>query len=66
VSAAIAALEDAYTDANLFEPILHIRGDKLDCAGTHKLVHHISGEATPDEQVIGGFIRRTLKQLPIK
>jgi hypothetical protein len=59
----VAALEDAYTDADLFETIFQIRGDELDGAGTRKLVHYIRGEATPDEEVIGSFTRRKHKQL---
>jgi hypothetical protein len=51
-SATVAALEDAYTDADLFETIRHIRGDEVDGAGTHEVVHHIIGEATPDEQAL--------------
>jgi hypothetical protein len=65
VSATVAALEDAYTDADLFETICQIRGDELDGASTHELVHHIRGEATPDEQVLVSFTRPKLKQLPI-
>jgi hypothetical protein len=49
VSAAVTALEDDYTDADFFETICQIRGDNPDGAGTHELVHHIHGEATPDE-----------------
>jgi hypothetical protein len=41
VSATVAALEDAYTDADLFETICQIRGDQVDGAGTYELVHHI-------------------------
>jgi hypothetical protein len=63
VSTSVAALEDADTDADLYETICTIRGGKLDSAGTHKLVHHIRGEATPDEQAIGSFMRCKLKQL---
>jgi hypothetical protein len=65
VSTAVAAIEGAYTDAHLFETIHPIRGDELDGAGTQELVHHIRGEATPDEQDLGSFTRRKLKQLPI-
>jgi hypothetical protein len=46
-------------------PICHIRGDELDDAGTHELVHHIRGTATPDEQALRSFTRRKRKQLPI-
>jgi hypothetical protein len=53
VSATVAALEDAYTDADLFETICQIRGDELDDAGTHEVVHHIRGKATPAEQACG-------------
>jgi hypothetical protein len=43
------------------------RGDELDGAGTHELVHHIrGGEATPDEWDLGSFTHRKLKQLPIR
>jgi hypothetical protein len=49
MSATVAALEEAYTDADLFETICQIRGDELDDAGTHELVHHIPGTATPIE-----------------
>jgi hypothetical protein len=52
----------SYTDANLFEPLCQTRGDELDGAGTHELVHHIRVAATPDEQ---GLARRKPKQLPI-
>jgi hypothetical protein len=65
VSATVAALDDAYTSANLFETICQIRGDELDDAGTHELVHHIRGKATPDELALGSFTRPKLKQLPI-
>jgi hypothetical protein len=64
VSAAVAALEGAHTDVHLFEMIRPIRGDELDGAGTHELVRHIHGEATPDEQNLGSFTRRKVKQLP--
>jgi hypothetical protein len=51
----------------LFETICQIRGDELDGAGTHELVHHIrGGEATPDERDLGSFTHRKLKQLPIR
>jgi hypothetical protein len=58
------------TDANLFETICQIRGDELDGAGTHELVHHIRGagthelvyhirgEATPAQQALGPTTRR--------
>jgi hypothetical protein len=49
VSTTVAALEDAYTDADLFENICQIRSDELDGTGTPKLVHQVRGEATPDE-----------------
>jgi hypothetical protein len=52
VSATVVALEDAYTDAHLFEMICPIRGGELDGAGTHDLVHR---EATLDEQALGSF-----------
>jgi hypothetical protein len=65
VSGAVAALEDAYTEADLFEIICQIRGDELDEAGTSELVHHIRGKAIPDELALGSFTRRKLKQLPI-
>jgi hypothetical protein len=39
VSATVAALEGAYTNADLFGAIGQIRGDELDGAGTHELVH---------------------------
>jgi hypothetical protein len=60
VSATVAALEDAYTDDDLFETIRHIRGDELD----GHLVHHIRGESTADEKALTSFTRRKLKQLP--
>jgi hypothetical protein len=63
VSATVAALEYAFTDADLFETICKIRGDELDGAGTHDPVHHIRSEAAPDEEAIGSFTRRKLKQL---
>jgi hypothetical protein len=66
VSAAVTALEDAYTDADLFETIRQIHGDKPDSSFTHELVHHIHGEATHEEYVLGYLTRRKqLKQLPI-
>jgi hypothetical protein len=34
-------------------------------AGTHKLIHHIRGEATPDEKALGSFTRRKLKELSV-
>jgi hypothetical protein len=64
VSATVAALEDAYTDAAFFETVYQIRGDELDGAGTYELVHHIRGKATPDELALGSFTRHKLKQLP--
>jgi hypothetical protein len=36
-----------------------------DDAGTHELVQHIRGKDTPEEQALGSFTRRKLKQLPI-
>jgi hypothetical protein len=65
VSATIAALEDAYTDYDLFETVCQSRGDELDGAGTYELMHHIRGKATPDKLALGSFTRRKLKQLPI-
>jgi hypothetical protein len=65
VSATVAALEGAYTDADLFETVCQIRWDELDGAGTCELVYHIRGKATPDELALGSFTRRKLKQLPI-
>jgi hypothetical protein len=56
---------DLLPATDLFETICQIRGDELDEANTHELVHHIHGTATPDEQVLGSFTRRKLKQLPI-
>jgi hypothetical protein len=64
VSATIAALADACTDADLFETICQIRGDKQDGAGTHELAYHIRGDAVADEQDLGSFPRRKLKQFP--
>jgi hypothetical protein len=49
----------------LFETVCQIRGDELDDTGTHELVHHIRGTASPDEKALGSFDRRKLKQLPI-
>jgi hypothetical protein len=43
VSATVAMLEDAYTDADSFETFCQIRQDELDGADTHELVHHILG-----------------------
>ncbi len=64
MSATVAGLEDAYTDADLFEMICQIRGDELDGAGIDGLVHHIRRtNATPDEQALGSFTQRKLKQL---
>jgi hypothetical protein len=34
----------------------------VDSAGSHGLVHHIRGEATPDEHALGTFTRRKLKE----
>jgi hypothetical protein len=65
VSATVAALEDAYTDADLFETVCQIRGDELDDAAIYELVHHIRGKGTPNELELGSFTRRKLKQLPI-
>jgi hypothetical protein len=65
VSVSIAAIEDAYTESDLFETICQIRGDDVDDAGTHELVHHIRSTATLDEQALGSFTPRKLKQLPI-
>jgi hypothetical protein len=65
VSGTVAALEDAYTDADLFKTICQIHGDELGGAGTHELVHHIRGEATPEEEALGNLTRRKLKQLSI-
>jgi hypothetical protein len=59
VSATVAALKDAYTDAHLFETI---RGDELDDACTHELVHHILGTTTSDDRALDSFTRRKLKQ----
>jgi hypothetical protein len=49
VSAAIAALGDAYTDADSLESICQIHVDELNGADTHELVYHIRDETTPDE-----------------
>jgi hypothetical protein len=65
VSASIAALEDAYTDADLFETVCQSRGDKVDDGGTYELVHHIRGRVRPDELALGSFTRRKLRQLSI-
>jgi hypothetical protein len=65
VSTTVAALEDAYTDADLFETVCQIRGEELDGAGTFELVHHIRGKASADELALGSFTRPNLKQLPI-
>jgi hypothetical protein len=37
----------------------------VDDAGTHELVHHIRGKATPEEEALGSFTCRKLKPLPI-
>jgi hypothetical protein len=58
LSSTIAALENAYTDADLLETIRQIHGDELDGAGTHELIQHIR-EAIPFS--IGTFICRKLK-----
>jgi hypothetical protein len=63
VSATVAALEDAYADADLFETVFQIRVDELDDAGTYELVHHIRGKATANALSLGSFTRRKLKQL---
>jgi hypothetical protein len=55
VSATVAALEDAYNDA---ETVCQICGDELNDAGTYELVHHIRGKASPDELALGSFTRR--------
>jgi hypothetical protein len=65
VSTTVTALEDAYTDADLFETISQIRANELDDAGTHELVHHIRGKATPEKEALGSFARRKLKPPPI-
>jgi hypothetical protein len=49
----------------LFETACQINGDELDDAGNYYLVHHIRGNATPDELVLGSVTRRKLTQLPI-
>jgi hypothetical protein len=59
VSGTVAALKDAYTDTDSFETI---RGDVLDDACTHELVHHILGTTTFDDRALGYFTRRKLKQ----
>jgi hypothetical protein len=60
VSATVAALEDACTEADSFETICQIREDELDSASTREVVHHIRGEATPDEQALASFTLRKL------
>ncbi len=60
VSATVAALEDACTDADLFETVCQIRGDDLDDAGTHELVHHIRGKATPEEETSDASTSKSL------
>jgi hypothetical protein len=45
VSTTIAALEDAYTNANLLETICQIRGDELDDAVTQELAPHLGSLA---------------------
>jgi hypothetical protein len=64
VLAAVAALEDAYTDADIFETISQVREDELEDAGTFELVHHIRGKAPPNELALASFTRRKLKHLP--
>jgi hypothetical protein len=44
VSATVAALENAYTDADLFEKNRQMHEDEMDGIGAHELVHHIRGE----------------------
>jgi hypothetical protein len=44
VSATVAALENAYTDADLFEKTREMHEDEMDGTGAHELVHHIRGE----------------------
>jgi hypothetical protein len=51
-------------DADLFETICWV-GRRTDDAGTHELVHHIRGKATPEELSPGSFTRRKLKRLPL-
>jgi hypothetical protein len=65
VSAAIAALGDAYTDADSLETICQIHVDELNGADTHELVYHIRGEATPSGQALGSCTCRKHKQLSI-
>ena len=62
--ASVAAIEDAYTDTDFFETICQIRGDNVDDAGTHELVHHVRDIAAPDEQALGSFTPPKLKQFP--
>jgi hypothetical protein len=64
VSATVAAVKNAYTEADFFETVCQIRGDQLYAAGTYELVHHIRGKATPDELALGSFAPRKLAQLP--
>ena len=44
MSATVAALENAYTDADLFEKTREMHEDEMDGTGAHDLVHHIRGE----------------------
>ena len=65
MSVTVDALEDAYTDADLFETMRQIRGDELDGADAYQLVHRMHGKATSDYKALGSFTRRMLMQLPI-
>jgi hypothetical protein len=67
VSATVAALDDAYTDADLFETVCQILADELDDAGTYELVRqHIRGKSAHDELALASFTCRKLKQLRIR
>jgi hypothetical protein len=65
VSITVAALGDAYNDADLFETIRQIRRDEVDGAGTYELVHHNRSENRAEEETLGSSTRRKLEQLPI-
>jgi hypothetical protein len=66
MSVTVAALEEAHTDADVSEPICHIRGDRLDDADTHETVYHILGTDSYTWRTRFWFLHRhKLKQLPI-
>jgi hypothetical protein len=60
----VAALEDAYADADLFERIRQIRGRRTGCCGLCFSICFVVKLATLDEQALFSFTLHKLQQFP--